>query len=121
MAALAPVVLLALVPLAAAAQARDGYPAARHGGNYMYNYYIPPAPSSTPWHPAWHPDGGSIAVAMSGSIWSVDPSTGVADELTAGPAYHSSPAYSPDGRWLVYTADEAGSRVNLRVLDTQGG
>ena len=24
------------------------YPAARHGGNYMHNYYFPPAPSSTP-------------------------------------------------------------------------
>ena len=32
------------------------YPAARHGGNYMHNYYFPPAPSSTPWAPAWSPD-----------------------------------------------------------------
>jgi len=33
------------------------YPAARHGGNYMHNYYFPPAPSSTPWAPTWSPDG----------------------------------------------------------------
>ena len=25
------------------------YPAAKHGGNYMFNYYIPPAPSTTAW------------------------------------------------------------------------
>ena len=25
------------------------YPAARHGGGYMFNYYFPPAPSATPW------------------------------------------------------------------------
>ena len=39
------------------------YPAARHGGNYMYNYYLPPAPSTSPWAPAWSPDGKWIAVA----------------------------------------------------------
>ena len=54
------------------------YPASRHGGNYMHNFYFPPAPSSTPWAPSWAPDGESIAVAMSGSIWRVDPDTGAA-------------------------------------------
>ena len=24
---------------------RDTYPASRHGGNYMHNFYFPPAPS----------------------------------------------------------------------------
>ena len=38
------------------------YPAARHGGNYMHNYYFPPAPSATPWAPAWSPDGEWIAI-----------------------------------------------------------
>jgi len=51
------------------------YPASRHGGNYMHNFYFPPSPSSTPWAPSWAPDGESIAVAMSGSIWRVDPDT----------------------------------------------
>ena len=54
------------------------YPASKHGGNYMFNYYLPPAPSTTPWAPAWSPDGKSIAVAMHGSIWKVDPATGSA-------------------------------------------
>ena len=36
------------------------YPSARQGGNYMHNYYFPPAPSSTPWAPAWSPDGDRL-------------------------------------------------------------
>ena len=98
------------------------YPAARHGGNYMHNFYFPPAPSSTPWAPSWSPDGESIAVAMSGSIWQVDPATGVATELTYSPdAYHTSPDWSPDGRWIVYAADYDGDRVQLELLEVASG
>ena len=64
----------------------EEYPGVRHGGNYMFNYYLPPAPSSTPWAPAWSPDGSSLAIAMSGSIWSVDPESGLAVQLTHGEA-----------------------------------
>ena len=106
-----------------------GYEWARHGGNYMYNYYLPPAPSSTPWAPAWSPDGETIAVGMSGSIWSVDlearagTEAGMATELTRGPEYHSSPTWSPDGRWIIYTADNGASSdgsahtIQLEILD----
>ncbi len=98
------------------------YPAARHGGNYMHNFYFPPAPSSTPWAPSWAPDGESIAVAMSGSIWRVDPDTGVATELTySADAYHTSPDWSPDGRWIVYAADYDGERVQLELLEVASG
>ena len=98
------------------------YPASRHGGNYMHNYYLPPAPSSTPWAPSWAPDGASLAVAMSGSIWRVDLETGAAEELTYSPdAYHSSPDWSPDGRWIVYTADHDGDRVQLELLEVATG
>jgi hypothetical protein len=46
-------------------EVRNGfYPASQHGGNYMHNFYIPPAPSSSPFAPAWAPDGKSIAVSM---------------------------------------------------------
>ena len=97
------------------------YPAARQGGNYMHNYYFAPAPSSTPWAPAWSPDGKSIAVAMNGSIWSVDPATGAARELTYSTRYHSMPDWSPDGKWLVYTADEGGGTIQLEILNVQTG
>ncbi len=117
---LAAALLLAAAVRPAAAQA-GRYPAARHGGNYMFNFYFPPSPSSTPWAPAWAPDGNSVAVAMAGSIWRVDLASGAADELTCDPAYHSSPDWSPDGRWIVYTADHDGARIQLAILDVASG
>lgn len=117
--------LIALLPLAAtlAAQVSDRrpYPSSRHGGNYMFNFYLPPAPSATPWAPAWSPDGRWIAVAMSGSIWKVNPETGIAWELTSGARYHSSPDWSPDGRFIVYTADDGGNSIQLEILELETG
>ncbi len=105
----------------AAQPAPRAYPTARSGGNYMHNYYLPPAPGSTPWAPAWAPDGRSIAVAMGGSIWRVDPATGAAEELTADGRYHSLPAWSPDGRFLAYVADDGGTTIQLQMLDLASG
>ena len=99
----------------------------------MYNYYFAPAPSSTPWAPAWSPDGTAIAVGMSGSIWSISvdleaaTEPGVATEVTRGGAYHSSPTWSPDIRWIVYTADNGASSgegprtIQLEILDVESG
>lgn len=113
---------LSCVLFALSSQAQNrAYPDARSGGNYMHNFYFPPAPSSTPWAPDWSPDGEWIAVAMQGSIWKVDPQSGIAYELTANEAYHSSPDYSPDGRWIVFTADYDHQRIQLEVLDTESG
>ena len=97
------------------------YPAAAHGGNYMHNFHFPPAPSSSPWYPAWHPGGERVAVAMSGSLWEVDIATGDAHEIVHGPDYYSSPNYSPDGAWLLYTADDAGRTIHLEVMNTATG
>jgi len=97
------------------------YPAAKHGGNYMFNYYLPPAPSTTPWAPAWSPDGKWIAVAMYGSIWKVDPETGSATELTYSSKYHSSPSISPDGEWLIYIADDDGRSIQLEIQNLKSG
>ena len=97
------------------------YPTARTGGNYMHNYYLPPAPSSTPWAPAWSPDGNWIAVAMSGSIWKVDPASGVAHEITYDGKYHSKPDWSPDGKWIVYTADDGGTTIQLAIVNVVSG
>lgn len=87
----------------------------------MFNFYFPPAPSTTPWAPAWAPDGKSIAVAMYGSIWKVDPANSSATELTYSRKYHSSPAWSPDGKWIVYTADDDGKSIQLEILNTATG
>lgn len=114
--------LLLLGPISLTAQERFGsYPAARMGGNYMHNFYLPPAVNSAPWAPAWAPDGESIVVSMHGSIWSVDIGSGLAVELVSGPKYYSSPSYSPDGRWLIYTADDHGRSIGLEILDLETG
>lgn len=98
-----------------------GYPAAGMGGFYMENFYLPPAPASTPWYPAWHPDGSRLAFSMAGSIWMVDVEGGPARELVRGPKYYSSPTISPDGRWMVYTADDHGRSIQLEVMDLRSG
>ncbi|MCC6291225.1 MAG: CehA/McbA family metallohydrolase [Bryobacterales bacterium] len=116
-------IVLTLILLAAVhpLSAQRVYPAAKQGGQYMHNYYISPAPSTTPWAPAWSPDGRSIAVAMHGSIWRVDPASGAATEITYGKSYHSSPAWSPDGNWLIYTADDDARSIQLEILNVATG
>ncbi len=99
----------------------SSYPSAKQGGNYMHNFYFPPAPSSTPWAPSFSPDGKWIAVGMSGSIWKVDPASGRAWELTYNKKYHSLPDVSPDGMWIVYTADDGGGTIQLEIVNLETG
>ena len=55
------------------------------------------------------PTGRAWSLSMHGSIWTVDIDSGLAVELVSGPKYYSSPSYyAPDGRWLIYTADDHG-------------
>jgi Tol biopolymer transport system component len=112
---------VALLIAPAAFAQRGEYPASKHGGTYMFNYYLPPAPSTTPWAPAWSPDGKWIAIAMYGSIWKVDPQTGVAYELTYDRKYHSSPSWSHDGKWIIYTADDDGTSIQLEIVNVDTG
>jgi TolB protein len=104
-----------------AAQGGRTYRPARQGGNYMHNYYFAPAPSSTPWAPAWSPDGRTIAIAMSGSIWTIDPASGKVRELTYNRKYHSMPDWSPDGRWIAYVADDGGGTIQLEIVNVATG
>ena len=117
---LAAAIALTAVPAILIAQ-ETRYLPAKEGAHYMFNYYLPPAPSSTPWWPAWAPDGKALAVAMQGSIWRVDPKTGAASELVSGKKYLSSPAWSPDGKWLAYTADDDGKDIQLEILNVSTG
>ena len=115
------VLVLSAVLTATAFLHAQNYPNARSGGNYMHNYYLPPAGSSTPWWPTWSPDGQWIAFASHGSLWRLrvanGTSDGVAEEILSAGEYLSSPEWSPDGRFVAYTADDGGRSINLRLLD----
>ena len=88
--------LVASAPLSA--QQRFGsYPAARMGGNYMHNYYLPPAVNSTPWYPSWSPDGRRIAFVSdrSGSpqVYVMNSDGSDTRRLTYQGSYNTAPAW----------------------------
>ena len=88
------------------------YPSAKTGGNYMHNYYLPPAGTSSPWWPSWSPDGRWLAYSMQGSLWKSHIGESAAYEIAHSEKYLSSPGWSPQGRWIAFTADD-GSAINL--------
>lgn len=74
-------------------EVKNPYPNARTGGNYMHNFYLPPAGTSTPWWPSWSPDGRSLAFSMQGTIWRLKIDEPTAYELTHSKRYLSSPEW----------------------------
>ena len=96
------------------------YPSAKTGGNYMHNYYLPPAGTSSPWWPSWSPDGRWLAYSMQGSLWKSHIGESAAYEIAHSEKYLSSPGWSPQGRWIAFTADD-GSAINLKLLDLETG
>jgi TolB protein len=100
---------------------RRPYPSIGYGGNYLHNYLIPPAPSGTPFAPTPSPDGQEVAFSLHGSLWIMPIGGGVAREVVDGPKYYSSPAWSPDGEWLVYTADDGGRTIELEAVSIKSG
>jgi len=70
--------------------------------------------------PAVSPDGDMIAFVYAGDIWAVPIGGGAAERLTAHPAAHHAPRFSPDGRQLAFTSGRSGSG-DLHVLPLDGG
>ncbi|PDW03622.1 peptidase S41 [Candidatus Viridilinea mediisalina] len=66
------------------------------------------------------PDGRWVAFVHAGDLWLVDAAGGVAERLTAHPASHYSPRFSPDGRQLAFTSNRSGSG-DVYLLPLHGG
>ncbi|MBL8270577.1 MAG: PD40 domain-containing protein, partial [Steroidobacter sp.] len=67
------------------------------------------------------PDGRHITVAAVGHLWRKQLPAGLPRRLTQAAAFEFDPAYSMDGRWLVYVEwdDERGS--SLKIISAHGG
>lgn len=65
--------------------------------------------------PAFAADG-RLAVAIEGDIWTRDAGGGNWRRLTSGPAWDRHPAWSPDGRSIVFSSDRSGNPDLWRVV-----
>ncbi len=76
-------------------------------------------------HPAWSPDGRSIAFARGDGIYTVSPDGTGERRLLASPGYASSLDWSPNGRQLAFTMGWATACVsecytNVYLVDSDG-
>ncbi|CAI3942008.1 C-terminal processing protease CtpA/Prc [Commensalibacter communis] len=69
-------------------------------------------------YPTLH--GDKIAFVARGDVWEVDRKGGTAHRLTADTGEDLMPRYSPDGRWLAFTASYQGNR-DVYVMPAAGG
>jgi dipeptidyl aminopeptidase/acylaminoacyl peptidase len=70
--------------------------------------------------PRWSPDDRRIAFDSYGEngqwhIWTIDADGGSPRRLTSSPAAHSSPTWSPDGRFVYFSSDRGGAETIWRV------
>ncbi len=70
--------------------------------------------------PSIDPAGHRIAFVYAGDIWLVDAGGGNAERLTAHPANHMLPRWSPDGSAIAYTSSRTG-QGDVYVLPLDGG
>jgi tricorn protease len=64
--------------------------------------------------------GGRIAFVADGNIWVVPSNGGTAMKLTSDPGQDMFPRYSPDGKWIAFTASYQGNE-DVYVIPAAGG
>jgi len=92
----------------------------RHGGEEPLG--APPRPY---FHPRVSPDGTRVAVAIEdqeNDIWVWDLARRTLDRLTFGPASNFAPAWTPDGRHLIFFSSRGGGgNLFWQPADSPGG
>ncbi|MCC7242021.1 MAG: PD40 domain-containing protein [Acidobacteria bacterium] len=71
--------------------------------------------------PMISPDGSQVAFAAVGDIYVVPVTGGTPTNLTNDEALDTDPAWSPDGRSLVYSSDKNSAQLQLWVRDMASG
>jgi dipeptidyl aminopeptidase/acylaminoacyl peptidase len=66
--------------------------------------------------PRLSPDGTRLVFMAAGALWETSLPGGQARRLLSEASFQCDPAFSPDGRYLAFTADSRGSR-EVRLLD----
>jgi tricorn protease len=69
-----------------------------------------------------YPDiqGERVVFVYAGDLWLADANGGDARRLTSNPGYEYLPKFSPDGRWIAFTADYDGG-FDVYVVASSGG
>lgn len=62
--------------------------------------------------PAYAADG-RLAISLRGDLWLIPQGGGDALRVTDGPAWDRAPAWSQDGRWLIFSSDRADGNLDL--------
>ncbi|MEJ7926742.1 amidohydrolase family protein [Sphingobium sp. AN641] len=72
-------------------------------------------------HPKISPDGSRIAFVALGDLYMVSTRGGAPENLTKDAALDADPAWSPDGRSIVWSSDRAGGLPELFIRDLATG
>jgi tricorn protease len=64
--------------------------------------------------------GDSVVFVAGGNLWKVNRAGGTAVRLTSDPGQDLTPRFSPDGRWIAFTAGYQGNR-DVYVIPAAGG
>lgn len=70
--------------------------------------------------PSLSPDAKTIVFSYEGDLWTVPVSGGTALRLTGMDGNETNPLYSPDGKWIAFTATQDGN-TNVYVMPSEGG